>query len=70
MSSVPVPPFKASKKVALVMYPLWCGRITVEEAVEKARALGFSEESMEGMIEKATAPSSYWSQQQTGDREE
>ena len=58
---VPPPPFKASKRVAEIMYALWYGRITVEEAHELGRKYGFSAESMKTMVEDATAPPSYWS---------
>ena len=61
MTSVPPPPFKASQRVARIMYPLWYGRITVEEAHELGRKWGFSAESMKTIVEHATAPPSFWS---------
>jgi len=60
-SSVPPPPFKASKRTATIMYGLWYGRLTPQEAREKAIEWGFSTDSIDRMIADATAPPSYWS---------
>ena len=62
-AAVPPPPFKASKGVGKIMYGLWYGRITVEEAGELADELGISEESLTAMIAEATKPPSFWSRE-------
>ena len=60
---MPPPPFKASKGVGKIMYGLWYGRITVEEARELADELGISEASLTTMIAEATKPPSFWSRE-------
>ena len=61
-SKIPAPPFRASKRTATIMHGLWYGRLSPDQARSKARAWGFSEISIETMIEDATRPPSYWSQ--------
>ena len=63
--SVPSPPFRASKRTAVIMNGLWYGRLTTEEARTQAAAWGFSPEAIEEMIVQATQPPSYWSQHKT-----
>ena len=53
---VPPPPFKASKKVAIIMYGVWYGRFTPMEAKAKAAKLGFTPEQADDMIARATRP--------------
>ncbi|HUR55425.1 MAG TPA: hypothetical protein VMZ71_14925 [Gemmataceae bacterium] len=47
------------------MYGVWYGRLTPQQARERAAAWGFSPEAVEQMITDATQPPSYWSQQQS-----
>jgi hypothetical protein len=61
--SVPAPPFRASKRVAVIMYGVWYGRLTPAQARAKATAWGFPPEAIEEMIAAATQPPSYWSRQ-------
>jgi hypothetical protein len=65
-ASMPVPPFRASKRTAVIMYGLWYGRLTPEQAREKAIEWGFSLEAIKRMISTATQPPSYWSQSARG----
>lgn len=60
---IPAPPFKASKRTATIMYGLWYGHLSPEQAREKARGWGFAEASIEQMVADATKPPSYWSRQ-------
>ena len=60
-TQIPTPPFKASKKTALLMHDLWYGRITPDEARERASEQGFAQESIDHIITESTAPPSYWS---------
>jgi hypothetical protein len=60
-ANIPAPPFRASKRTAVIMYGLWYGRLTLTEAREKAVRWGFSPESIDDMILQATQPPSYWS---------
>ena len=57
---VPTPRFKASKRVGTIMYGLWYGRITVDQAREMAARWGFDASSTEDMIYEATEKPSYW----------
>ena len=66
-SQIPPPPFKASKRRARIMYGLWYGRLTPDEARKKAIKWGFSQDSIDQMIVDATQEPSYWSQQQRND---
>ena len=59
--SVPAPPFRASKRTAIIMYGVWYGRLTPAQAREKAAGWGFPPEAVEDMISQATQPPSYWS---------
>jgi hypothetical protein len=49
-SQIPAPPFKASKKTALLMYDLWYGRITPDEARDRETEWGFAQESIDHII--------------------
>lgn len=60
-SGIPSPPFKASKRRATIMYGLWHGRLSPDQARQKARSWGFSEASIDQMIDDATKAPSYWS---------
>jgi hypothetical protein len=60
---IPSPPFKASKKVGTIMYGVWHGRLSPEEARKMARDWGWPEVNIEQMIAEATRPPSYWSRQ-------
>ena len=62
-ASVPAPPFKASKRVAVIMYGVWYGRLTPAEARDKAAGWGFPPDDIADMIAQATQPPSYWSRQ-------
>ncbi len=66
-SRIPPPPFKASKRVARIMVPLWYGRISVEEAREMGVRFGMSEAGLEEMIAQATQPPSYWAREGEAD---
>ena len=66
-AAIPPPPFMASKKVATIMYGVWYGRLSPDEARAKARAWGFDEASIEEMIAEATQPPSYWSRPAAGE---
>lgn len=61
-SAVPPPPFKASKRAATIMYGVWYGRMTPNQARKRARAWGFADDRIDDMIARATAEPSYWSQ--------
>lgn len=61
-SAVPPPPFKASKKTATIMYGLWYGRMTPDQARERALDWGFTDEQIDRMITDSTVEPSYWSQ--------
>jgi hypothetical protein len=61
-ASVPAPPFKACKRVGYIMYGLWYGRITREQARKQAEEWGFTPDQIDQMIADATQPPSYWSQ--------
>jgi hypothetical protein len=63
-SSVPPPPFHASKRTAVIMYGVWYGRLTPEEARQRAAGWGFPPEAIEEMLAQATQPPSYWGRQQ------
>ena len=62
-ASVTAPPFRASKRTAVIMYGVWYGRFTPDEAREKATGWGFPPEAIEEMFSQATQPPSYWSRQ-------
>jgi (2Fe-2S) ferredoxin len=62
-ASVPAPPFRASKRTAVIMYGVWYGRLTPAQAREKAAGWGFAPEAVEDMISQATPRPSYWSRQ-------
>jgi (2Fe-2S) ferredoxin len=66
-SSVPAPPFKASKRTATILYGVWYGRLTPDEARRRAREWGFDEATIEEMIRKATQPPSYWARHRNPD---
>ena len=59
--SIPSPPFKASKRCATIMYGVWYGRMTPEQARQKAREWGFRDDDINRMLVDATAAPSYWS---------
>jgi len=63
-SQIPSPPFTACKRVGHIMYGLWYGRITPEQARAKARQWGFSEADTARMVSEATQPPSYWSRKE------
>jgi len=65
-ASIPRPPFRASKRTAVIMYGLWYGRLTPAQAREQAIAWEFAPDAIEDMIAQATKPPSYWSQHPTG----
>jgi hypothetical protein len=60
---IPVPPFRACKRAGVIMYGVWYGRLSPEQARKRAAEWGFSPEAIEQMIAKAMQPPSYWSQQ-------
>jgi hypothetical protein len=66
-SAIPSPRFRASKKVATILYGVWYGRLSPDEARVKARAWGFGETEIEEMIADATRPPSYWSSAGAGE---
>jgi hypothetical protein len=68
--SPPPPPFKASKRTATIMYGLWYGRLTPEQARQKASEWGFEESSITRMITDATAKPSFWWWQEQNSRPE
>jgi hypothetical protein len=59
---IPAPPFRACKRTGVIMYGVWYGRLTPQQAREQAAAWGFLAEAIEQMIAEATQPPSYWSQ--------
>jgi hypothetical protein len=61
-AEIPSPPFHACKRTGKIMYGLWYGRLSPDQAREKARAWGWTESSIEETIAEATQPPSYWSQ--------
>jgi hypothetical protein len=61
-SRVPSPPFRASKRTAVLMYGVWYGRLTPAQAREKAAGWGYPPWAFEDMIARATQPPSYWSE--------
>jgi hypothetical protein len=61
-SSVPSPPFKASKRSGAILYGVWYGRLTPDEARRQAREWQFDDATIEQMITTATQPPSYWSE--------
>ena len=62
-TDIPAPPWRASKRTATIMYGVWYGRFTPDQARKKAKDWGFSPESVEDMISQATQWPSYWSRQ-------
>jgi hypothetical protein len=64
---IPAPPFHACKRTAVIMYGVWYGRLSPEEARRKAAGWGFSPEDIEQMISEATRQPSYWSQHPRGE---
>ena len=48
------------------MNGLWVGKLTPDEARQKARNWGFPEDHIEEMITQATKPPSYWAQHAAG----
>lgn len=62
-AEVPPPPFRACKRVGDILYGVWYGRLTPDQARAKAAEWGFSSEATEDMISQATQPPSYWSRQ-------
>jgi hypothetical protein len=65
-ASIPPPPFRACKRTAVIMYGLWYGRLTPDQARKQAVEWGFPPGAVEEMISEATQPPSYWSQQAAG----
>jgi hypothetical protein len=65
-AGVPAPPFRASKRTAVIMYGVWYGRLTPNQAREKAAGWGFSPEAIENTISQATQMPSYWSRHSQG----
>ena len=63
---VPTPPFRACKRTGVIMYGVWYGRLTPQQARELAAAWEFPPEAIEQMIAEATQPPSYWSQSLPG----
>jgi len=61
-SGIPAPPWRASKRTATIVYGVWYGRFTPDQARKKAKDWGFSPECIEDMISQATQPPSFWSQ--------
>jgi hypothetical protein len=66
-SAIPPPPFKASKRSATILYGVWYGRLSPDEARQKARGWGFAETDIDRMIADATQPPSYWSRRAAGE---
>jgi hypothetical protein len=62
-ASIPAPPFRTCKRTAVIMYGLWYGRLTPDQARKQAAEWGFPPDAVEAMISKATQPPSYWSRQ-------
>ena len=60
-ASVPPPPFKPSKRTAVIMYAVWYGRLTPAQAYEQATGWGFPPDAIADMIAQATRPPSFWS---------
>ena len=63
---IPAPPFHASKRTAVIMYGLWYGRLSPEQARRQAAEWGYLPDAVEEMVSQATQPPSYWGQQPTG----
>jgi hypothetical protein len=63
-ASVPAPPFRASKQTAVILYGVGHGRLTPEQAREKAVSWGFPPEAIVEMLALATPPPSSWGRQQ------
>jgi hypothetical protein len=66
-SAIPPPPFKASKRCATIMNGVWYGRLSPDQAREKARGWGFRDADIDQMIADATQPPSYWSSRAAGE---
>ncbi len=64
---IPPPPFRACKRTAVIMYGIWYGRLSPEQARRRAAEWGFSPEAIAQMIAEATKPPSYWSQRPRGE---
>jgi hypothetical protein len=60
---IPAPPFRASKRCAVIMNGLWYGRLTPEQARRNGADMGLTVEAVERMVAEATQPPSYSSQQ-------
>ena len=60
-TAIPPPPFLASKRYGKIMYGLWYGRLTPDQARQQARKWRFPDAVSEEMITDATRPPSYWS---------
>jgi hypothetical protein len=58
---MPAPPFRARKRTGVIMYGVWYGRFSPEQARKQAEEWGFSREANEQMIAETTQPPSYWS---------
>ncbi len=68
-ASVPTAPFKASKRIATIMYGLWYGRLTPTKARDLAAGWGLSPDSIADMIARCTQPPSYWATHAAPDAE-
>jgi hypothetical protein len=63
---IPAPPFRASKRTKVIMYGLWYGKLSPDQARKQAGEWGFPPQAIEEMIVEATQSPSYWSPQATG----
>ena len=62
-ASVPPPPWRASKRVAVILNGVWYGRLTPDQARKKAVGWGWPSKEVEELISQATQPPSYWSRE-------
>ena len=63
---IPAPPFRASKRTGTIMYGVWYGRLTPQQARDQAAAWGFPADAIDEMLNRALQPPSYWSRQDPG----
>lgn len=61
-AAIPAPPFRASKRTGHLMYGLWYGRLTIEQARKQAEKWEWPSDRIDEIIARATQPPSYWSQ--------